>query len=129
MAILFPDVEPIIVEHLKTQLPLRGWSNVYVATKRAQPDDVQDKQVIINASYQTLTERMIRDASVVVEVFCRDYGQANELSFLVSALLETIVGDPIKYVEITLGPVRLADEAGFERRSMSVDLVVKGDNF
>lgn len=129
MAVIFPDIEPILVAHLKTELVDAGYDDVYVATKRAQPDDEQSLQVIVNASYQGTVERVLREGSAVIEVFSTDYEDANQVALTVGAVLDSVVGDPIKMVEVSLGPVRLADDGPFERRSLSVDLMVKGTDF
>lgn len=129
MSVLFPDVEPVIVAHLKTRLGLVGFPNAYVATKRAEPNNPQPHQVVVNVSYQQEIEPMLREASLLVDVFADSYKDANELALIVEAALDSVKGDPIKRVEVALGPTRIANEGPQEQRSLSVDLIVKGSDF
>ena len=129
MSILFPDVEPIIVAHLKTRLGLVGFPNAYVATYKAEPNNPQTVEVVVNVSYGREIEPMLREASLLVNVFADSYRDANEVALFVAAAMDSVKGDPIKLVELALGPTRIANEGLQEQRSISLDLVVKGTDF
>lgn len=129
MSILFPDVEPMIVAHLKSRLGLVGFPNAYVATYKAEPNNPQTVEVVVNVSYGREIEPMLREASLLVNVFADSYKDANEVALFVAAALDSVKGDPIKLVELALGPTRIANEGLQEQRSLSVDLIVKGSDF
>ena len=129
MSILFPDVEPMIVAHLKSRLGLVGFPNAYVATYKAEPNNPQTVEVVVNVSYGREIEPMLREASLLVNVFADSYKDANEVALFVAAALDSVKGDPIKLVELALGPTRIANEGLQEQRSISLDLVIKGTNF
>ena len=130
MAVIYPDVEKIIVSFLKAELdsisdPLAA--DVRVATKKAAPDEVQPaKQVVIVGSYNNTLDGPLRAASLVVDVYATDYETASSLALLVAAVIVECIGDPIKRAVVVVGPVRLTDETPDEKRSLSVDLTVKG---
>lgn len=130
MAIIYPDIEKIVVSFLKNELdslsdPLAA--DVRVATKKAAPDEVQPaKQVVIVGSYNSTLDGPLKAASLVVDVYAADYETASSLALLVAALIVECIGDPIKRAVVVVGPVRLTDETPDEKRSLSVDLTVKG---
>lgn len=127
MAIHFPDIEPLIVAYLKDALPAVGYVDTFVATKKPAPDALQhDTSVIVTGSYQQTLDEVRRDASAVLDIYGSDYATASELAGLVAALIVDITGDPIKRASVVLGPVRQTDEGPLEKRSLSVDFVVKG---
>lgn len=127
MTVFFPDIEPLIVAHLKDALASVGYGSTFVATKKPAADSSQhDSAVIVTGSYQTTLDLVRRDASAVIDIYAVDYATASELAGLVAALIVDIVGDPIKRASIVLGPVRQTDEGPQEKRSLSVDFIVKG---
>lgn len=125
MAIIYPDIEQILVAHLKATLP----NDVYVATKKAPADVTQPaKQVVIVGNYAGTLDVVRREATVTVDVYASDYLTASDLARLVAAVIVEPPAEHIKFAEIALGPVRLTDEGPQEKRSLSVDLIVKGSN-
>ena len=130
MDILFPDIEKVLVSYLSERLAaldLPEASNVRVATKKAPADATQpEKDVVITGNYSGNLDQIRASATVTIDVYATDYETASNLGLLVSALVVNIPSDPIKRAVVTLGPVRLADESPLEKRSISVDLVVKG---
>lgn len=125
--VIFPDIEPILVAHLKNSLSDLGYSDVRVSTKKAPADVTQPaKQVVIIAAYNQTLDYVRRQASAVIEVYADEYADASELGMLVATLILQVPGDDIKKAEVVLGPVRQADDTKKEKRSMSVDFVVKG---
>lgn len=126
MSVIFPDIEPVLVAHLKDVLPAYGFGDTYVATKKAQPDNPQPSQVVVTASYGATLDYVRREASAVLDVYANDYATASELGMLVGTLILEVPTESVKRIVVTLGPVRQSDEAPQEKRSMSVDMVVKG---
>ena len=128
--IIFPDVEPILVAHLTDALAEIGTplaTSVRVATKKADAAATQPaKQVVLTGGYTSQIETMIKAATVTVDVYANEYQTASELALLIGAIIVNVPKDQIKRAVVTLGPVRLSDEAPQEKRSMTVDLTVKG---
>ncbi|HLP97656.1 MAG TPA: hypothetical protein VK149_04345 [Sideroxyarcus sp.] len=132
MAIIFPDIEPVIVAHLVDRLadiddPIA--TDVRVGTIKLPPGSEASKEVIVTASYGTTLQHMVREASAVIEVYADDYETASELALLVGAIITQIPHDPIKRAIVTVGPVRTTEEPPREKRTLSVDFTVKGTDF
>lgn len=125
MAVLFPDVEKTLITYLKSALP----SGVLVATKKPAADATQPtKQVIINAAYNGEREFVTKFVSLTIDVYADTYANANALGLLVESKIRGCVGDPIKKATVLLGPVRTAEPSEMEKRSLDVELIVKGAN-
>jgi hypothetical protein len=132
MAIIFPDVEAIVVAYLSEALEARTEAftdDVFVSTNKLQSNASEpDRQVIITGSYGRELDVIRKESTLTIDVFTKDYEEATNLSNMVAALINDCTGQYIKYVEVTLGPVRILEESTSEQRSISVDLVVKGEN-
>jgi hypothetical protein len=130
MAVTFPDVESTIVAYLKTALASTAFPNAWVATKRAQPDEAPypTEQVIVHVSYGPETQYVLRTATLVLDCYAQDDMTASNLGFVVESAIRGVAGNPIKRVEVVLGPVRRRDVSGEELRSLDIQLVVKGSN-
>lgn len=125
MAVIFPDIELTIVNYLQTAIP-----EVRVATKRAQPDEEQPAyQVIVNASYNSEQNFVLKEASLTLEILANNYADANDLALYIEALIRGVVGDQIKSAEVRMGPSRVEDDSTYERRMIDVALMVKGNTF
>lgn len=125
MAVLFPDVEIALVTYLNNALP----NEVLVATKKPAADASQpSKQVIINAAYNGERELVTKVVSLTIDVYADTYANANALGLLVESKIRDCVGDPIKKATVLLGPVRTAEPSDMEKRSLDIELVVKGAN-
>lgn len=128
--VIFPDIEKVLVSYLDerlSSLELPEASNVRVATKKAPADAPQpEKEVVVTGNYSGNLDAVRANATITIDVYASDYETASTLGLLVSALVVNIPSDPVKRAVVTLGPVRLADEAPYEKRSISVELVVKG---
>lgn len=128
--VIFPDIEKALVSYLDerlSSLELPEASNVRVATKKAPADAPQpEKEVVVTGNYSGNLDAVRANATITIDVYASDYETASTLGLLVSALVVNIPSDPVKRAVVTLGPVRLADEAPYEKRSISVELVVKG---
>lgn len=125
MAVIFPDIEQILVAHLKSVLP----NTVRVATKKAPADQTQPaQQVVIVGNYTGTLDDVRQEATVTIDVFATDYKTASDLARTVAALVVEPPMEHIKRATVVLGPVRLADSGPDEKRSLSVELIVKGSN-
>lgn len=129
MAVIFPDIEKVVVAYLASALSATAYSGTRVATKRAQPDQAQpSRQVIINAAYNAERDFVLKSATLTIDVYADDYASASELALLIESLIRGIVGSPIMQATVLLGPVRRSDDTKQELRSIDVALVVKGSN-
>lgn len=129
--LIFPDIEKTLVAYFKQALEAQETelaADVRVATKHSQPDETTpSKQLVIVASYdQETTDKVTRLASVTLDVYADDYATASSLALLVEALARECTGAEIKRAELRLGPVRTSEEGQQERRSLDVELTVKG---
>lgn len=125
--IIFSDLEIILVDYLKEQLEAIDMADVKVSVKKSKENNL--KEVIITANYIDEVTRVHRNATAVLDIYAPTYGEANSLSLTVEALIrEATVGD-IKKVEVVLGPTRTTELTQSERRSISVDLVIKANNY
>ncbi len=130
MAVLFPDIEKVLVASLKASLASSGKAvanGVRVGTEKLPSSSSRpSKQVVIVGSYNQTLDPVRRTATATVEVYADKYADASSLGLLVAALIVDCTGADIKQASVTLGPVRLVEESTQEKRSMSVELVVKG---
>lgn len=125
--IIFSDLEIILVDYLKEQLEAVDMADVKVSVKKSKENNL--KEVIITANYIDEVTRVHRNATAVLDIYAPTYGEANSLSLTVESLIrEATVGD-IKKVEVVLGPTRTTELTQSERRSISVDLVIKANNY
>ncbi len=125
--IIFSDLEIILVDYLKEQLEAIDMADVKVSVKKSKENNL--KEVIITANYIDEVTKVHRNATAVLDIYAPTYGEANSLSLTVEALIrEATVGD-IKKVEVVLGPTRTTELTQSERRSISVDLVIKANNY
>lgn len=125
MAVIFPDIETVLVSYFNSVLTSAG---VRVGTKHTQPDEeLPDKQLVITAAYNNETaSKVTKQATVTLEVYANTDIEASALALLVEALVRGCVGEEIKYAEVRLGPVRTTEESQQERRSIDVGMIVKG---
>jgi hypothetical protein len=127
--VIFPDIEVSLVTYLKSALVGANEPNVRVGTKKSQPDQTRPvEQVVVIASYDFEVEYVTKNATATIEVYANSYARANRLGLLVESLIRGAVGEEIKRVRVRLGPVRTTDESDQERRSIDVELVVKGSD-
>lgn len=124
MAVIFPDIELTLVSYFNTALSGQG---VRVGTKKAQPDQtLPTKELVVVAAYNEEIDYVSKRVSVTLEVYADDYATANSLALLVESAVRGAIGDPIKRVIVRLGPVRNVEETTYEKRSLDVELIVKG---
>lgn len=129
MAVTFPDLELLAVAYLQTALVGTAYAGTYVSVKHTGPEYGRPSaQVVVNASYGTEHEYVLKDATLVIDVYADEYQTANELALLVESLIRGFASGPVKRAEVVLGPVRRTDDSKQELRSLDVRLVVKGSN-
>lgn len=129
MAVIFPDVEKLLVAHLTTALNAHyGTGVVRVSTKKAPADltPYPSREVVIMAQYQGVRENVIQEASAVLEVYANTYANASELGLVAAALVVTVPRTYIKRAVVTVGPMRLGEDSMQEKRTLSVEFTVKG---
>jgi len=125
--IIYPDIEKILVSFLKTRLSaIAGYENVKVSTIKSMDDKLSE--VIINGNYNGDISQVHRTASAVIDVYSDTYEKASSLSLLIDSLIREATVEGIKKVEVVLGPTRTAESSQSERRSLSVDFVVKAND-
>lgn len=129
--LIFPDIEKELVAYFNQALENIGTdlaTDVRVGTIHSQPDqETPNKQIVIIGSYNSETlDRVTKFATVTLEVYADDYATASSLGLLAEALVRECTGASIKKAEVRLGPVRTNEEGQQERRSLDVELIVKG---
>lgn len=128
MAVIFPDIEALVVSYLNDVLAERNMTGIRVGTKKlpagSTPPEVAE--VVVVGNYTGTLDAVRSDATLTIDVYADDYGTASDTARTIGALVVQIPGEEIKRAVVTLGPVRLSDEAPLEKRSMTVELVVKG---
>lgn len=126
MPVIFPDVEALVVSHLVASYAERN-IDVRVGTKKTKPGQEQPaKEVVVTCNYSGTLDPVRSEATLTLDVYASAYADATELALITGAIIVTIPGEHVKRAVVTLGPVRLSDEAPLEKRSLSVDLIVKG---
>ena len=129
MAVVFPDVEKLLVAHLQTTLNARYGSGVVrVATKKApaETSPYPSREVVVAAQYQGVRENVLQEVTAVVDIYANTYENASDLALVTGALVVTISRDYVKRAVVTVGPIRLLEDSTQEKRTLSVDLTVKG---
>jgi hypothetical protein len=130
MAVIFPDLEPLVISHIVSELAANDVTDVHVAAKRLPPgtSDAPANQIVVQVNYENLRDKVLRNANLMLEVFSDNFAYANELSQLVVAITPTIIGDDIKLCDVSFGPQRLPEESNTEKRGIAFDMVIKGTN-
>ena len=128
--LIFPDVERELVAYFQDALAARPEAvceDVRVSVRKAAPSTTPypSKELVITASLGRPTQRVLRDATATLDVYAPTYGEASELARIVDALALECLGDVFKKADVTISNVRTTEEGTSERRSSSLDLVVK----
>ena len=122
--VIYPDIEELIIDYLKDNLlTITEYSDVRIGHTKSKNDNLSE--VIVTGSYNRDLSEVHRSASLVLEVYANTYEKASTLALIVDSLIREATVDAIKKVEVTVGPIRLAEASTSEKRSLSVDLVVK----
>lgn len=123
MTVKYNDIEKDLVAFIIAGL---ADDSVRVGTMKLPATKAEPaKQVVISATLGAETEIMLRYGQVVIDVYANDYATASDLGYKVESLVRQATGTNIKHVTVQTGPVRLGDDSGQERRSLSAEVVVK----
>jgi hypothetical protein len=123
MPVKYNDIEKDLVAYIISGL---ADGSVRVGTMKLPAAKTEpSKQVVISATLGSETELMLRYGQVVIDIYANDYATASSLAYQVESLLRRATGTNIKHVTVQTGPVRLGDDSGQERRSLSAEVVVK----
>lgn len=130
MTVIFPDIEKVLVAGLKSALAGRDEpvaQNVYVATKKPAPDytPYPSKMVVVRADGGPQLDDVRKTERIGINIWCDNYADANELSYLVAALMKTLTGDSVKFVNMVLSPIRIDEASTEEHRYSTFELIVK----
>ena len=125
--VIYPDIEKILVSYIKSTLNIMtGYETVKVSTIKSKNDLISE--VVITGSYNTDINQLTRSASAVIDVYADSYDKANTLALLVDAIIRTATVEGVKKVDVVVGPTRTAEASQSEKRSLSIDLTVKGND-
>jgi len=132
--VIFPDVEKVLVAGLKTALTSRVEpvaAAVHVSTIKPAPDvfPYPTAIVTIRSDGGQMLDPVRKTERIGINVWCsgtQAYENASELAHLVTALMKSLTGDAIKYIDNILSPIRIDEESTEEHRYMTFELVVKG---
>lgn len=132
--LIFPDIEKAVVAYFNEALAAVDTelaSNVRVGTIHSQPDETTPaKQIVIVGAYNSETPfKVTREGTLTIDVYADDYATASALGLLVEALVRECTGDVIKRAEVRLGPVRTTEDTTQERRSLDVQVIIKGTDY
>jgi hypothetical protein len=132
MTVIFPDIEPLIVDFYDQKIAESTeyvLQDVRVGTKKLPPGTGMVNQIIVTAGYGQTINKVMREATVTVDVFADGYGDASSIASLAAGFSPDLADDPIKFAVVSLGPIRVQEESKQERRSFTVDLIVKGFDY
>jgi hypothetical protein len=130
-AVIFPDVERVMVAALKAALELRTEpyaQNVSVSTIKPAPDvtPYPERMIVVRADGGPMLDHVRKNERVGLTIWADTYEDANALSRLLEALVKGMTGEHIKFVNVVLSPVRVAEESTQECRYMTLELITKG---
>jgi hypothetical protein len=129
-AVIFPDVEKILVAEIKQKLNQRDetYTNaVTVSTKKPGPDvkPYPKKSVVIRSDGGPEIDHVRKLERIGVSVYASTYADASDLARMVQALMRTTTGRDIKQVTAVLSPVRVDEEGPQEARYMTFEIITK----
>lgn len=129
-AVIFPDVEKVLVADIKTKLTARSESytnGVTVATIKPAPDvsPYPSKIVVIRSDGGPELDHVRKLERVSVSVYANTYADASNLARMVQALFRTTTGEDIKQVTAVLSPVRVDEEGPQQARYMTFEIITK----
>lgn len=131
MAVIFPDVEKVLVEAISTALAARTEpvaEDVHVSTIKPAPDftPYPSKMVVVRGDGGPQLDWVRKLERVGITIWADTYAEASDLARLLEALLKEMTGDEIKLVTIVLSPVRVAEESPAECRYLTIEVTTKG---
>ncbi|HKY57663.1 MAG TPA: hypothetical protein VJL80_06470 [Aeromicrobium sp.] len=128
-AIVFPDVELVVVEYLRAALAARPESFADAKVDIRVPSTVPPRLVWVRRDGGTRQEATREVARVSINIFAGTEADATDLARLVRALLWAAPdGDPILRVNDFSGPVAIPDESQRKRRFFGVEVHIRGEN-
>ena len=133
MAVIFPDIEKILVQGLQSALDARSESfaqDVAVSTIKPASDvtPYPDRIVVIRGDGGPRLDHVRKLERAGITIWAEDYQTASSLGYLVEALVKELTIDGIKLVDIALSPVRVAEETQQECRYMTIEVITQGTN-
>jgi hypothetical protein len=132
-AVIFPDIEKVLVAAIKSELLTRTETyaqNVTVATKKPAPDlsPYPSRIIVIRSDGGPKVDWVRKIERVGISIWADTYSDASNLARLIEALSVTLTSDGVKLSRVVLSPTRV-DEAGpQEARYMTLELIVKGSD-
>lgn len=123
--IKYPDIEITLVSFLKEELEQAGEENIIVSTKKSKTNGL--KEIIITANYNNEITPVHRIASAIIDIYAPTYAEANTLSLTVESIIREATTGEIKKVEVIVGPTRTTETTQSERRTISIEMVVKAN--
>jgi hypothetical protein len=130
-AVIFPDIEKVLVAGIKAELDSRSESyaqDVVVATIKPSPSvsPYPSRIITIRSDGGPKLDWVRKLERVAITIWADTYSDASDLARLIEALSITLTGDQIKLSQVILSPIRI-DEAGpQECRYMTLELTTKG---
>ena len=130
-AVIFPDVEKVLVAAVKAELETRTESyaqDVHVSTIKPAADitPYPSRIIVIRGDGGPKLDWVRKSERVGITIWANSYSDASDLARLIEALSVTMTGEFIKLTQVILSPVRV-DEAGpQECRYMTLELITKG---
>ena len=133
MAVIFPDIEKILVQRLQEALDARTEpfaANVAVSTIKPSSDVLPypERMVVIRGDGGPRLDHVRKLERAGITIWCNTYQEASDLARLVEALVKELTVDGIKLVDIALSPVRVAEETQQECRYMTIEAIMQGTN-
>lgn len=126
LPVLFPDVELVVTEGLRTLLAARSADDVHV--DRKIPADRHPRMVVVNrdgGEDDGVTDR----PRVRIRVWDQDETKVSELARLVVALMQLLVGStPIVRLEKLSGPFEVPDTSRGHQRYLLFQLHTQGEH-
>lgn len=126
--IIFPDVELVVVEYLRTTLEARPEPFAEATVDIRVPATMPERLVQVRRDGGVRLDNIREAARVTVNIFAETEADAADLTRLCRALLWAAPnGSPVVRVNDGSGPVAIPDESGRKRRFFTVEVIVRGE--
>jgi hypothetical protein len=130
-AVIFPDIEKVLVAAIKAELSLRTESyaqNVHVSTIKPAADKTPypARIITIRSDGGPKLDWVRKIERIGINVWANTYCDASNLARLIEALSVTLTGDEIKLSTVSLSPTRIPEAGPQEARYLTLELIVKG---
>lgn len=129
--VIFPDIEKVVVAGLVNLLASRTEPvahNVKVATIKPAPDvsPYPSKVIVVRGDGGPKLDQVRKMERLGLTIWADTYADASGLARLVEALVTDLAGEEIKYVNVALSPVRVAEDGPQECRYLTIEVITKG---